>query len=74
MAKRLHLHRETYRRLDAGDLFPVRGGGGRQAADPVSDANGCTSVTLCDNQTCGTGSIKTSITNGSSVRTVSNQG
>ena len=63
MAHQLKLNRETLRRLDGADLVTLRGGVVNTYTCPPP------TVTLCDNGTCGTQTIKTSITGGTPTRT-----
>jgi hypothetical protein len=64
MAHQLQLNRETLRRLDGNDLAALHAGGVNSLGCPPP-----ASLTLCDTGTCGTQTIKTSITGGAPTRT-----
>ena len=62
MADQLQLNRETLRRLNAEDQATVHAGGANTAGCPPT-------ATACAMGTCGTQTIKTSITGGMPTRT-----
>lgn len=64
MAHQLKLNRETLRRLGADDLAWLQGGAVNTLGCPPPN-----SMTLCDTGTCGTQTVKTSITGGAPTRT-----
>ncbi len=68
MADQLQLNRETLRRLNAEDQATVHAGGANTAGCPPT-ATACGSNTACAMGTCGTQTIKTSITGGMPTRT-----
>ena len=70
MTTRLILQRETLRQLNAQDLATVQAGGANTAGCPPT-ATACGSNTACAMGTCGTQTIKTSITGGVPTRTIS---